>query len=402
MAIDAMSPDRPATFAITRPVELVCFALCVAQAVYLVAAFIQGSWLIDVHGELIATDFVNVWSAGRQVIEGHAAAVYDVTTHTDAEATALKHPFVGEYPWIYPPTFLFVSAALALLPYLAAYAAWIVATFAAYAATVRSIIGNRVGLFLACAYPGILSNLVVGQNGFLTAALFGGALLALERRPLVAGCLFGLLSFKPHLGVLVPLVLLVDRRWTAIGAAGAVTALLAASSWLAFGTASWEAFFHAMQAASQAALADGRADWAKLQSIFGVVRLLGCSESLAWIAQAVVTGATAILLCVLWRSQVSFDLKAAALVTGALIATPYIFLYDLVALAVPMAFILCAGAQTEFLPGEMPAIAVACLLILVFPVVTAPVGLGAMLIVALVIARRALHHGGASESPQAG
>jgi hypothetical protein len=221
-------------------------------------------------------------------------------------------------------------------------------------------------------------------------------LLALERRPLVAGCLFGLLSFKPHLGIFVPLVLLVDRRWTVIAAAAAMTALLAAASWLAFGTASWEAFFHAVQAASQAALTDGRADWAKLQSIFGVVRLIGGSETLAWIAQGMVTGAAAILLCILWRSPASFDLKAAALVTGALLATPYIFLYDLVALAVPMAFILRAGAQTEFLPGEMAAIAAACLLIMVFPVVTVPVGLGAILIVALVIARRALHRDDAS------
>jgi len=182
-----------------------------------------------------------------------------------------------------------------------------------------------------------------------------------------------------------------------------VTALLAATSWLAFGTAAWEAFFHGMQAASQAALTDGRADWAKLQSIFGVVRLLGGSESLAWIAQGTMTGTAAILLCMLWRARVPFDLKAAALVTGALLATPYIFLYDLVALAVPMAFLLRAGAQTEFLPGEMPAIAAACLLIVVFPVVTAPVGLGATLVVALVIARRVLHRGDATTAiPQAG
>src|SRR5258705_7313941 len=211
MALDAVSSDRPAGFAITRAVELTCFALCVALAVYLVTAFIQGIWLIDGRGELIAADFVNVWSAGRQVLAGHAAAAYDVATHLDAEAAALGHAFEGEYPWVYPPTFLFAATVLALLPYLAAYAAWMILTFAAYAATMRGIIGNGVGFFLACAYPGILSNLVVGQNGFLTAALLGGALLVMERRPLIAGCLFGLLSFKPHLGILIPLVLLVDR-----------------------------------------------------------------------------------------------------------------------------------------------------------------------------------------------
>ena len=83
-------------------------------------------------------------------------------------------------------------------------------TFPAYVATIRGIIGDRIGILLACAFPGILANAMVGQNGFVTAALFGGALICLERRPLVAGCLIGLLSFKPHLGILFPIAL--DRR----------------------------------------------------------------------------------------------------------------------------------------------------------------------------------------------
>ena len=279
MAPDAVSSDRPAGFQITRPVELTCFALCVAQAVYLVAAFVQGSWIFDSGGQIIATDFVNVWTAGRHVLDGNPAAAYDVAIHKDAEVAALGHPFEGEYPWIYPPIFLFPATALALVPYLAAYAIWVVLTFAAYVAVVRGIIGSHVGIFLACAYPGILSNLVVGQNGFLTAALIGGALLVMPQRPLVSGCLLGLLSFKPHLGILVPIVLIASGRWTVIGAATAVTAALAAASWLAFGTAPWEAFFHALSPIAGAA--DGRADWAKLQSVFGAVRMLGGSEALA-------------------------------------------------------------------------------------------------------------------------
>src|SRR5712672_2650690 len=152
MATDAVSSDRAAGFQITRPVELTCFALCVAQAVYLVAAFVQGSWIFDAGGQLIATDFVNVWTAGHHVLDGNPAAAYDVAIHKDAEVAALGHPFEGEYPWIYPPTFLFVATALALVPYLAAYAIWVVLTFAAYVAAVRGIIGSHVGIFLACAY----------------------------------------------------------------------------------------------------------------------------------------------------------------------------------------------------------------------------------------------------------
>lgn len=53
-------------------------------------------------------------------------------------------------------------------------------------------------LLLAVAFPAVLINIRHGQNGFLTAALLGGALAVLERRPLLAGILFGLLAYKPR------------------------------------------------------------------------------------------------------------------------------------------------------------------------------------------------------------
>lgn len=389
MAIDALPMGRPDGFQLTRPVELTCFALCVAQAAFLAAAFVQGSWLLD-GDQIIATDFVNVWAGGRQALDGNPAAAYDVAVHKTAEDAALGHGFEGEYPWIYPPTFLFVAAALALLPYLPAYAIWVFATFPAYVAAVRAIVGHRVGILFACAYPGILSNLMVGQNGFLTAALLGGFLVALERRPLLAGALLGLLSFKPHFGILLPLALIAGSCWRVIVAAAVTVAVLVAASTLVFGWGSWEAFFHALPAASQATLTEGRGDFAKLQSVFTATRWLGGGEGLAWVLQGSQVGALAIGLCVLWRSKTSFDMKAAALAIGALLATPYLFLYDLVALAVPMAFLIRAGGQGGFLPGEWPGLGIACLLVFIFPLVKAPVGLAAILVVGALILRRVL------------
>ena len=105
---------------------------------------------------------------------------YDAAIHKTAEVATVDHPFDGKFPWIYPPTFFFVAALLALLPFVAAYVAWMAVTFPAYVAIVRVIVGERAGFLFACAYPGILSNLVVGQNGFLTAALLGGSLLLLS------------------------------------------------------------------------------------------------------------------------------------------------------------------------------------------------------------------------------
>src|SRR5438105_147271 len=75
------------------------------------------------------------------------------------------------------------------------------------------------------------SNVGHGQNGFLTATLLGGGLIFLERRPILAGVLLGLLAYKPQFGLLIPLVLLATGRWTAIAAA-TVTVLSACSATL--------------------------------------------------------------------------------------------------------------------------------------------------------------------------
>jgi arabinofuranan 3-O-arabinosyltransferase len=390
MAIDALPTQRPASLQLSRPVELTCIALAMAQAVALAASFVQGTWLIDADGQAIATDFVNVWAGGRQALDGHPEAAYDVDVQKAAEVAALGHNFAGEYPWVYPPTFLLVAAPLALIPFVPAYAIWVFATFPAYVAAIRAIIGYRVGILLACAYPGVLSNAMVGQNGFLTAALLGGFLITLQRSPLLAGAMLGLLAFKPHLGVLIPLALIVGGYWRAIAAATAVVALTAAASARAFGLASWTAFFQALPTATQATLADGRGDFGKLQSVFTLVRWLGGGETLAWTLHGALAAAVAIAVCVLWRrrSKTSFEMKAAALATGALLVTPYLYLYDLVVLAVPMAFLIRAGAQRGFLPGEVVGLGIASLLILIFPLVKAPVGLAAIFVVGALIIRR--------------
>jgi hypothetical protein len=394
MAPTAIPPGRLAGFALTRPVELTCIALCVANVAYLATSLVQGGWLIGADGLPVATDFVNFWAAGRQALAGHPDAAYVSEIHKAVEAAAVGHSFDGDFPLIYPPIFLFVATLLALVPYVPAFVAWMLLTFPAYVIGVRRIVGHRLGILLACAFPAIISNLVVGQNGFLTTALLAGTFTFMERRPILAGCLLGLLAFKPHLGLLFPLVLIADARWRVVAAAATVVTLLAGASVLVFGIGTWEAFLTELSLVSHAALTDGVADLAKLQSLFGVVRVLGGGEQLAWTLQGALTAAAAITLCVLWRSRIAFELKAAALATGALLATPYLFVYDLAALAVPMAYLIRAGARTGVLPGEMLGLGGASLLIFAFPFVKAPVGLAAVLVVALLIARRVLvrHH----------
>jgi glycosyl transferase family 87 len=374
----------------SRAVELIGFALCVANAVYLAASFVQGTWLVDTAGRGIPTDFVNVWAAGRLALDGLPTAAYDWTIHKAVEDAIIGYPFDGYYAWLYPPPFLFVAALLATMPLAVAQAVWSFSTFPAYVIAIRTIVGDRIGILLACAFPAILSNFMVGQNGFVSAALLAGALFFVERRPVLAGCFLGLLTYKPQFGLLFPLVLVAGGHWRVFWTAAIVAVLLGAASWAAFGTSSWIAFIHSLPMASQAILTEGQADWHKLQSLFGVVRSFGGSEALAWSLQSVLIGVAAVLLCAMWRSRVSFELKAAALATGALLSTPYLYLYDYVMLAVPMAFLVRAGLATGVLRGEMIGIAAASLLILIFPFVVVPIGPLAILIVAALIGTRVL------------
>jgi glycosyl transferase family 87 len=376
--------------ALGRPVELICFALIVAHAVYLVASYGQGTWLVAPDGGGLQSDFVNVWAAGHLALQGTPAAAYDWPIHKAAEVVAVGHPFEGYFGWHYPPMFLFVAAALALTSYVPAYVIWTFGTFPAYLAAVRGILGDRTGYLLAGAFPGILSNFIVGQNGFLTAGLIGGALLMAVERPILAGVLIGLLTYKPHLGLLFPLVLAASGHWRTFAAASVTALLIALASWAAFGAETWQAFFASIGHTSQAFLSDGWADWSKLQTAFGLTRALGGSEPLAWTVQAVVALAAAVAVTLLWRSKATYEIKAAALAAGTMLATPYLYTYDLVVLAVPLAFLFRLGRARGFLDYEMAGIGLASLLVLIFPFVKWPVGFAAVLVVSALIARRAL------------
>jgi arabinofuranan 3-O-arabinosyltransferase len=263
-----------------RLISIFGLTLALAYVAALGSAYLQGNFLVDAQRRPIANDFVNVFAAGRLALDGNPAAAYDWTAHKAAEVRAVGHDFANYYGWHYPPTFLFAAAALATLPYLTAALLWLAATLAAYAAALRGILGARAGIFLALGFPAVLWNATAGQNGFLTAALLGGTLGLMERRPALAGICLGLLSYKPQFGLLFPLMLIADRRWHTFIVAALVAIALAALSLIVFGAATWEAFAHWAPITSRIVLGEGAADFSRLQSLFGLVRSHGGSEAL--------------------------------------------------------------------------------------------------------------------------
>lgn len=390
MAESTLPPRMPSAHgAVPSSLFNTCFALSVMIATFCPAVYFSGNWIWDHAGHGVPTDFVNVWAAGRLVLEGHPALAYDWDIQKHLELALLKQDFPGYFAWHYPPPFLFIAMLLAHLPYSAAFIGWVSVSFIPYLAVMRAIVGRAFGLLLAAAFPVVLNNVLVGQNGFLTAALIGGTLYLLPTRPVLSGICLGLLTYKPQYGVLFPLVLIAASQWRVFVSAAATAVALAFASWVAFGTESWQAFFHWMPVASQTFLGNDKTTWWKLQSLYSLVRYFGGSEPLAWTFHWILTAAVAVTLVMIWRSSVRYSLKAAALAVGTLLTTPYIFMYDMMVLAIPVAWLVRLGLAHGFRTYELPLLAVAGALFLIFIVSDLPLGFAASLIVGTLVLRRA-------------
>ncbi|MEH2531597.1 arabinofuranan 3-O-arabinosyltransferase [Bradyrhizobium sp. AZCC 1588] len=367
----------------------VCLVLAVANVSLCGVAYFSHWWVYDTNGLGIPTDFINVWAAGRLVLDGVPAQAYDWDIQKQIEVAKLGQDFVGYFAWHYPPPFLFVASLLAQLPYQLAYIGWVVVSFLPFLVAIRAIVGHTFGYLLALAIPMAFINALVGQNGFLTAALIGGTLYLIPVRPVQAGICLGLLTYKPQYGLLFPIALIAAGQWRVFISASVTAIALAFASWFAFGIESWLAFFHWMPKFSQAFLTEGKATWWKLQSIFSLVRYFGGSEPLGWAFQWVLTASVAVVMALMWRSRAPYTLKAASLAAGTMLTTPYLFMYDMMVLAIPIAFLIRIGLRNGFRTYELPALGVTVALIVCYMFTGIPTGLGATLIVGGLVLRRA-------------
>lgn len=387
-ASDSILEIAPLQIEIPARLRKVCFTLCAMNLMLCLAAYFLGAWIYDRNGLGIPADFISFWAAGRLALDGFPAQAFDWDILKRIEIAKLGQDFAGNYPWHYPPPFLFVASVLALLPYSVAYFGWVFASLVPYVAVMRAIVGHNFGVLLALAVPMVFMNALVGQNGFLTAALIGGTLYLIPIRPVLAGICLGLLTYKPQFGLLFPIALIAAGHWRVFVSASVTAIAMFVVSWLAFGTESWLAFFHWLPKSSQEILTDGKATWWKLQSIYSMVRYFGGAEQLAWAFQFVLTASVAVVLALMWRSRLPYSLKAGALAAGTLLAMPYLAIYDMVVLAIPVAFLVRIGLTTGFRDYELPALGGAVVLIACYFTAT-PTGLGATLIVSILILGRA-------------
>ena len=380
-------------------VRLVAMVLLIASVAGFALLVVTAHGGVDRQGRPLGTDFSDIYAAGTYVLEGDPAAPFDLARQ-HAREQALFGQATPFYGWHYPPYFLFVAGLLAEMPYGLALTVWQAVTLALYLLIVWMIVSPSPGkarkgdlLLLALAFPAVLINVGHGQNGFLTAALMGGALVALPGRPALAGALFGLLIYKPQYGVMIPLALLAGAHWRAIAAAAATVALLTLVTTLVFGPQIWTAFLASTEFSRTVVLEQGGTGWHKIQSLFSWARMWGASIPVAYALQGVLMAALGVAIVRLWHSAAPHALKAAALCLAAILATPYTLDYDMMVLAPAIAFVAADGLARGFRPWEKTALAALWLAPLVTRSIAQatliPLGVPAMLAAFVVVWRRA-------------
>jgi alpha-1,2-mannosyltransferase len=330
--------------------------------------------LLDKEGKPIGYDFITFWGTSKLTLEGTPESAFDLKQLYEAERDAVSG-LRDIYAWHYPPTFQLMVAPLALLPYLAALALWISLTLAAATFVIRRLAPGTHTLLLFIAFPGTYLNFAQGQTGFLTTCLFGGALLLLhERRPILAGILIGLLTYKPQFGLLIPVALVFGRQWTAFISASITAVIFGALSAAILGTDVWLAFLNNLPLLRDV-LEQGGIPWGKMASLFTSLRLLGIGIGLAYAFQFLLAALAAAAVAWAWWQDVPARVAGAILAAGALLATPYVFDYDLVLLAIPIALLARDGIERGWLPGEREVLVAAWLTPLLFPVIAAATGI---------------------------
>jgi hypothetical protein len=345
--------DRSMSFQRLWPICVVALGLVPGVVALWAIWQITPDGLSPVTQKLPTWDFTNLWAGGVLAAAGKSALLFD----HDAYSAWLRAYFnlpLADHEWSYPPSLLLLGVPLSCLPLYGSYLVWTGGTLALLWGALRWGRLPLAACLMALASPGVLNNMAFGQNGALTAALLVGGMLLVERRPIVAGVLMGLLTMKPHLGILLPVCVIAAQNGRTLLAAALTALALIVVTALAFGWAVWPRFISETEPLMRAIL---EAPWptgfqVNAVSLFMLARALGAALYLAYAVQVAATLAAAAIVWRAWRLPAVDPIARAALtICLGLLATPYAFSYDLVAYSVAVAALIARGGW-RFTPFE--------------------------------------------------
>jgi hypothetical protein len=287
-------------------------------------------------------DFFGLWSYVKFLFSKQILEIYDNTKLLDFQMGLGACPKCL-LPYAYPPFFLFYILPLGFLSYNIAYLGWSLSTAFSYFVASLDKQQRRYAAVLIIFAPATIIGFVTGQTGLLSAALIVGGFRVVTTRPILSGTLFGLASFKPQLGILIPIALVSAQLWRTVAAACMTVLVLVLASGIVFGWSIWPLWFAQLIA---------HADWVmevndRLNpTITSTLTLIGVDLTVARFVQACVAVVVGVIIWICFRHGVTL-LAIASLLVGTFLATPYAIVYDMPMLTNAVLLVLRDEEQTN-------------------------------------------------------
>jgi alpha-1,2-mannosyltransferase len=281
------------------------------------------------HSAFWGRDFINVWTGGHLIQDGHIGTLYDLRAYAEYQRSLFGD--IGPHNYSYPPVSFPLAVAFSLLPYPLALGSWVIGTGALFIWAARPWWPKNAGpVWLAVLTPAALVNIWAGHYGFLVGALFLLGWRRLDDRPVQAGIFFGLLLIKPHLAIFIPLALLIRGDWRAIASAAATVCVLILATGLWYGWAPWQNFLFGTSGV-QAGMIDAGHTFFGIMSCSAATAVLriGAGWPIAIAVQLAFAVAAIAMVCTAASRRVSTANLALIVATATFLLLPYSFNYDL-------------------------------------------------------------------------
>ena len=359
--------------------------------------FATSNGTLDQWGRPLGTDFSNVWAAGHMALEDQAAKAWSWPDHFAVQQWVHHKKDVDFFGWHYPPPFLLVASLLALFAYVPALIVWQVATFAPFIWLMWRLVPRRETILLTLAAPVTLICLMSGHNGFLTALLLGGGLALMDKRPLLAGVMFGCLIYKPQFALIIPPLLLASKNWRAVLGAAASSGALIGLTLELWGWPVWQAFIDSLPLTRDVVIEQGSTGFHKIMSPFAAIRMWGGPIPLAYAVQAAATAfCIAAVAWIGWFGK-SANVRNALVCAAVLVSTPYVLDYDYVVLLPAIAFLWLEAEENGWLDWDKSLLAFVWIVPLaarqIAEFTCLPVGLASAVAILAISLRRAVRSG---------
>ena len=318
-------------------------------------------------------DFLQEWIGATMFNQGMEEQLYDLPfvqrLQHDVELVGFLWPEEDYFPMVYPPFYYAALRPLSGFSYPVASKVWAICSAFAFSLSgwllyrfyppCQRVFG--ICFVSALIFVPLLSCFTMGQKStFLLLILSGSFVLMRHGKPFLAGLVFGLIVFKPHLGIVIGLTMLLKRQWKFALGALAVVGCALGYSW----------FNHRQLLRDYIDLVTGMGDYiqtggyqlADSHSLWGATQL-----TFGWLpgyAVNFLTGVFSVAVVVLlWRimrgrfqsDSPGFARQYAAMILATVMLSPHFYGYDLTLLLLPMILLVssCPPGQWKSVPIEL-------------------------------------------------